>query len=74
MNKRIIIYITIATIASFSIGTAFGVHIDYESPDADCKIWVDMVELAKQEYPHFVELTLDMAERKCGFDVSDITP
>lgn len=54
---------------------AFGMtHIDYEDPDWQCKKWVGMVELAKQDYPHFVEQTLIMAEMKCGFDVSNIIP
>ena len=55
-------------------GVAFGmIHTDDTDPDADCKKWVGMVELAEQDYPHFVENTLVMAEKKCGFDVNDIT-
>ena len=50
---------------------AYGLnHIDYDDPDWGCKKWIGIVELAKQDYPHFVEDTLFMAEMKCGFDVS----
>jgi len=72
MNKIIIIYLIVASMGIFSMGTAFGIHIDYNDPDAECKKWVGIVELAKQDYPNFVEETLEMAERKCGFDVSNI--
>lgn len=48
-------------------------HIDYEDPDWKCKKWVGIVELAKLDYPHFVEDSLIMAERFCGFDVDEIT-
>ena len=48
-------------------------HTDYEDPDWECKKWVGMVELAKQDYPNFVEDTLAMAEKKCCFDVNNIT-
>ena len=43
-----------------------------EEQDWECKKWVGIVELAKQDYPHFVEETLKMAEMKCGFDVNNI--
>jgi len=48
-------------------------HINENDPDWECKKWVGIVELAKQDYPHFVEETLLMAEKKCGFDVNEIT-
>lgn len=54
---------------------AFGMsHVNENDPDWECKKWVGMVELAKQDYPNFVEDTLLMAEKKCGFDVNNITP
>lgn len=48
-------------------------HINESDPDWECKKWVGIVELAKQDYPNFVEETLLMAEKKCGFDVNEIT-
>ena len=48
-------------------------HINESDPDWECKKWVGIVELAKQDYPNFVEETLLMAEKKCDFDVNDIT-
>jgi len=74
-NKKILIASLIAgCILSFSGGTVFGIsHIDYNDPQWECKKWIGMVELAKQDYPNFVEDTLEMAEKKCGFDVNEIT-
>jgi len=48
-------------------------HINENDPDWECKKWIGIVELAKQDYPNFVEETLFMAEKKCGFDVNEIT-
>ena len=50
------------------------IHIDYDDPDWECKKTVGMWELAKQDYPGFVEDTKWLADMKCGFDVSNITP
>ena len=77
MNKNekiLIISLVIGCILSFSIGTVYGMlHIDYEDENWECKKWVGIVELAKQDFPNFVEETLFMAEKKCGFDVDNIT-
>lgn len=47
-------------------------YVEPEDPDWECRKWIDLVELAKQDYPNFVEETLNMAEKKCGFDVNDL--
>lgn len=74
-EKILTVALVVGCIASFSIGSAYGMnHIDYDDSDWECKKWVGIVELAKQHYPIFVEDTLLMAEMKCGFDVSNITP
>lgn len=43
-------------------------------PDWECKKTVNMWELAKKDYPHFIDNTKWLADKKCGFDVSNITP
>jgi len=77
MNKNekiLMVSVIIGSILSFSIGTVYGMnHIDYDDPDWECKKWVGIVELAKQDYPQFVEDTLVMAEKFCGFDVNELT-
>ena len=74
-EKILIVGIVIASIVSFSIGSVYGMsHIDYDSPYWECKKTVGMWELAKQDYPGFVEDTKWLADKKCGFDVSNITP
>lgn len=78
MNKNekvLIAAIIVASFISFSVGTVYGMyHIDYEDKDWQCKKWIGIVELAKQDYPNFVEDTLEMAEKKCGFDINNIKP
>lgn len=49
-------------------------HIDKSDPDWECKKTVGLHQLAKQDYPHFVENTKWLADKKCGFDVSNIIP
>jgi len=49
-------------------------NVDYDDPDWECKKTVGMWELAKKEFPHFVENTKWLADKKCGFDVSNIIP
>lgn len=78
MNKieKIIIIsvVTMSVISSFSVGTIYGTyHIDYDDPDWECKKWVGIVELAKQDYPYLIEDALTLAEMKCGFDVDELT-
>ena len=76
MKKSLIMIIIIAVITSITIpiGLSYGlVHVDYTDPDWGCKKWIGLVELAKQDYPHFVDHTLFMAEMKCGFDVDELT-
>lgn len=69
-----ILAITVACVGGLAVGTVYGMdHIDYEDEDWECKKWVGIVELAKQHYPNFVDDTLMMAEKKCGFDVNEIT-
>lgn len=66
--------LVVSGVLIFSGGVALGIHhIDYTDPDWKCKKWVGMVELAKQDYPQFVEDTLIMAEKFCGFDVDALT-
>jgi len=73
MNKIFMLGIMIFSAASLTMGVSFALdHVDYSDPNWGCKKWVGIVELAKQDYPHFVEMALDMAERHCGFDVSAI--
>ena len=53
---------------------AYGLeHIDMTDPDWKCKKAVGMVELAKQDYPNFLEDTLWLAEKHCGFNVDSLT-
>lgn len=49
-------------------------HIDESDPDWECKKVVGLYELAKEHYPHFEKNTKWLADKKCGFDVSIITP
>lgn len=73
-EKALGLVVIVASIISFSVGNIYGMqHIDYTDPDWECKKWVGMVELAKQDYPQFVEDTLIMAEKFCGFDVDALT-
>ena len=75
-NEKIlgIVVLTVVSILCFSVGNIYGMsHIDYDNPDWECKKWVGIVELAKQDYPNFIEETLEIAEKKCGFDVNEIT-
>jgi len=75
-NEKILTFLAIivACVSGLTVGTVYGMHhIDYEHEDWECKKWVGIVELAKQHYPNFVEDTLFMAEKKCGFDVNEIT-
>lgn len=70
----VIVAVIVAVIISFSVGTVYGMnHIDYTDPDWKCKKWIGIVELAKQDYTQFVEDTLIMAEKFCGFDVDALT-
>jgi len=61
-------------IASISVGgIAYGMtHVDYSDPDWQCKKTISMYELAKQDYPNFVEETKWLADKKCGFDISNL--
>jgi len=75
-NEKILTFLALigVCVSGLTVGTVFGMyHIDYEDEDWQCKKWIGMVELAKQSYPDFVEDTLFMAEKKCGFDVNEIT-
>lgn len=74
-NEKILGTVIIVTcIISFSVGNIYGMsHIDYDDPNWECKKWVGMVELAKQDYPNFIEDTLQMAEKKCGFNIDELT-
>lgn len=71
MNKQISIILLILGLGiSFSIGTVFGMnHIDYEDPNWECKKTIGMWELAKQDYPGFINDTKWLADKKCGFNV-----
>lgn len=75
LSKKILIIMMVAvSISTLSIGIVYGMnHINYDDPDWECKKWIGIVELAKQNYPNFVEDTLTMAEMKCGFDVDEFT-
>ncbi len=76
MQKLLIMIIVISGIISITIpvGLSYGLnHIDYEDPDWECKKTVGMWELAKQDFPNFVEETKWLADKKCGFDVNLLT-
>lgn len=69
----LLLAVTVSCIIGFFGGSVYGMnHIDYDDPNWECKKWVGMVELAKQDFPHFVNDTLTMAENKCGFDVRSL--
>lgn len=76
MKKRVLYIGLILAIAviSIPIGTTLATsHIDYSEPDWKCKKAVGLVELAKKDYPNFVEDTLWLAEKHCGFNVDLLT-
>ncbi len=74
MKKIYIGLILAVVIVSTPIGVSFGMsHVDYLDSDWKCKKAVGLVELAKQDYPNFVEDTLWLAEKHCGFDVDALT-
>ena len=72
--KKIIILAVIA-VGIITIGStmiiSYASHVDESDPDIGCKKWVSISELAKQDYPHFLEDSLIMAERFCEFDISE---
>jgi len=73
VNKLPIILIIGFLTITLTTGIVYSMnHIDYEDPDWKCKKWVSIVELAKQDYPHFVKDSLTMAERFCGFDINNL--
>jgi len=50
---------------------AYGLnHTNYTNSDWECRKTFGMWELAKQDFPHFIENTKWLADKKCGFDVS----
>ncbi|MCJ8306704.1 MAG: hypothetical protein HRU07_06605 [Nitrosopumilus sp.] len=54
-------------------GVAYGMsHIDYSDLDWQCKKTIGMWELAKADYPNFVDDTKWLTDKKCGFDVSNL--
>jgi len=74
MKKFLMLGIIIFSAASLTVGVSFGMnHVDYSDSDWQCKKAVGMVELAKQDYPNFVDDTLWLAEKHCGFDVDSLT-
>jgi len=69
----LIIMLSIIFVSSISISTVYGMnHIDYDDSDWQCKKTVGMWELAKQDYPNFVDETKWLADKKCGFDVNSL--
>ena len=57
---------------SIGIPSAFALsHVDYSDSNWECKKWLEITKLAIQDYPQFVDDSLIMAEKKCGFDVSE---
>jgi len=74
MTRRVLIIILFGIfITVFSIGTVFGMHLDDTVTDMTCKKWVEIVEIAKQDYHYLIEDALKIAEINCGFDVDDLT-
>lgn len=76
MKKSLMMIIIISAIVSIivPVGLSYGLnHIDESDPDWKCKKAVGMVELAKQDYTNFVEETLWLAEKQCGFSVDELT-
>ena len=72
-NKILVIALIATSIISFSAGSVYGMsHINYDDPDWECKKTIGMWELAKQDFPHFVNDTKWLADKKCGFDVSEL--
>lgn len=72
-NKSLLILsiIVVIGVIMIPIGISYGMsHNDYSDPDWACKKWIGIAELAKQDYPGFLEDSLTMAEMKCGFDVN----
>lgn len=63
-----IISITVPVSLSYGLN-----HVDYSDPDWKCKKSVGLVELAKRDYPNFIDETLWLAEKHCGFDVDSLT-
>jgi len=75
MRKILILGVILFATASLTIGVSFGMnHVDYTDPDWQCKKAVGLVELAKQDYPNFVEDTLWLAEKHCGFNIDSLKP
>jgi hypothetical protein len=69
-NKIIYICLVLAVaVVMIPIGTTLAIsHIDYSDPDWECKKWIG---IAKQDYTYFLEDSLKMAEKKCGFSISE---
>lgn len=49
-----------------------GIGTNYEDPDLECEKWIKVVELTKQDFPHYVKHILPIAEEKCGFELGEI--
>jgi len=54
----------------FAYGLNHTNYTNYTDSDWECKKTIGMWELAKQDFPHFIENTKWLADKKCGFDVS----
>ena len=72
--KLLLFTLVVFSTLVLTVGVSFGMsHTDYNDLDWQCKKAVGLVELAKQDYPHFEDGTLWIAEKHCGFNVDNIT-